>query len=97
MAFLVNGTFALGLAFIDDKDRPLRPLPGAQEFLVCPARDENIGEHFVASRSRRVVHAIAGGKKFPVAIIRGAQQVPFFVVVSDGSFFLGRSPYQYER
>src|ERR1700716_3138495 len=96
MSCLVDGTFALRVALINDEHGLVRPLAVAHKLLVGPARHKDIGEHFVTARAGAVVHSVARGEDLPITVVSGAQQLALLVVLWLRRLVVRRSSQQGE-
>ena len=98
MTRLVDRTFALRIPFIDHKGGLIWPLATVEKLLVGPALYEDVSEHLVAAWTGAIVHAVPGGKKHPVAVVGGAEEVALGIVLRLGRFFFrrGRQPCEAE-
>src|SRR6202047_2123343 len=90
MTRLVDRAFALRIPFIDHKGGLIRPLATVEKLLVGPALYEDVSEHLVAAWTGAIVHAVPGGKKHPVAVAGGAEEVALGIVLRLGRFFFRR-------
>ena len=78
---LVDGPFGLRAALFNYKGGLVRPSARFQKFFVRPLRNKDVREHVMTSRRRAVIHAEAGRKKYPLAIVLWTQQFSTLVVL----------------
>src|ERR1700730_3837496 len=79
--FLIDGTSARGIAFIDYEHGLFGPLSGVRKLVVGPALHEDVGEHLMAAGRGAVVHAISGGEEHPLAVVGRADKLTLVVVL----------------
>jgi hypothetical protein len=77
VAVLVDRAFRLRAVKLENEYGFVRPRPVFEEIVIVGGRHKNVGEHLMVGIVRsllRVAHAVTGGKKNPLAVIRWADQ-----------------------